>query len=138
LQNIYYEIWVDAIVWEKSTNGQRRNWKAFTLIPLSLCQGINLLTLAFWIAPLTKNSFSIFIDFTVFNSKILNSFLSYAVTLLIPFLFFNYFLVLYRDRYESLVKKYKYHKGKLYLWYFLLSIGVFIIPIIIGMILGKI
>jgi len=48
MENIYYKIWVDAIVWEKATNGKRRNWKPYTFIPISLCQGLNVLTICFW------------------------------------------------------------------------------------------
>ena len=135
MDNIYYKIWVDAIVWEKTTNGKRRNWKAFTLIPISVFQGINLLTVAFWLSPLTK--FSIFIDITIFKAKALNSFCSAAITLFIPFLLLNYFLIFYNQRYESLIEKYKYYNGKLYLWYFLFTVGIFIIPIIIGILLSK-
>lgn len=129
--NIYYKIWVDAIVWEKAANGKRRNWKFFTLILISLCQGINLLTVCFWFRLL------LFLNIQLFSIKPLNGFLSYSITLLFPFIIFNYFIIIYNNRYESLLIKYKYHNGKLYLWYFLSSIGVFIIPIIIGMIPGR-
>jgi len=131
MENIYYKIWVDAIVWEKATNGERRNWKFFTLIPISLCQGINLFTICFWTHT------AIFLNVQLFSFKPLNGFLSYSISFLIPFIILNYFIIIYNQRYESLINKYKYHNGKLYLWYFLLSIGAFIIPIIIGMILGK-
>jgi hypothetical protein len=129
--NIYYKIWVDAIVWEKATNGKRRNWKVFTLLPISLCEGINLLTLCFWL------HIPIFIDIKLFSFKPLNGFLSFFISLLFPFLILNYFLIVYNNRYESLIERYKYHNGKLYLWYFLSSVGAFIIPIIIGIALGR-
>ena len=131
MENIYYKIWTDAVVWEKSTNGERRNWKIYTLIPMSLCQGLNLLTISFWC------HIPIFISINIFSIKLLNAFLSYSISLLIPFIILNYFLIIYKERYESLVKNYKYHNGKLYLWYFLFSIGSFIIPIIIAMLLVR-
>lgn len=131
MENIYYKIWVDAITWEKSTNGERRNWKLYTLIPISLCQGINLLTICFWF------HIPIFIHIKLFSITPLNGFLSYSISLLIPFLILNYFIIIYNDRYESLIGKYKYSSGKFYLWYFLLSIGAFIIPIIIAMLLAR-
>lgn len=131
MENIYYKIWVDAIVWEKATNGKRRNWKFYTLIPISLCQGINLLTICFWFHV------PIFFNIHLFSIKSLNSFLSYSISLLFPFMILNYFIIIYNKRYESLITEYKYHNGKLYLWYFLLSVGAFIIPIIIAMILVR-
>jgi hypothetical protein len=132
MENIYYKIWVDAIVWEKATNGKRRNWKVYTLIPISLCQGLNLLTICFWF------HIPIFININLFAIKPLNGFLSYSISLLIPFIILNYFIIIYKHRYENLIENYKYHNGKLYLWYFLFSIGGFIIPIVIAMILGRI
>lgn len=128
MENIYYKLWVDAIVWEKATNGERRNRKPYTLIPISVCQGLNLLTICFWC------HIPIFINIQLFSIKRLNGFLSYSITILIPFIILNYFVIIYKDRYENLINKYKYHNGKLYLWYFLFSIGGFILPIIIAMI----
>jgi hypothetical protein len=129
--NIYYKIWVDAIVWEKATNGERRNWKIYTLIPISLCQGINLLTICFWF------HIPIFIDIQLFSIKPLNSFMSFALSLLVPFIILNYFIIIYKERYEGLINEYKYHNGKLYLWYFLFSIACFVIPIIIAIIFAR-
>jgi hypothetical protein len=131
MENIYYKIWVDAIVWEKATNGERRNWKLYTLIPISFCQGLNLLTICFWFG------IPIFINIQLFSIKLPNSLLSYSISLLFPFIILNYFIIIYNQRYENLITKYKYHNGKLYLWYFLLSVGVFIIPVMIGTILGR-
>jgi len=124
MRNIYYEIWVDAIIWEKNTNGKRRNWKPYTLIPISLFQGINILTICFWC------HIPLFINIHIF--KPIDGFLSYSISGLIPFITLNYFIIFYKQRYEILIEKYKYHNGKLYLWYFLFSIGGFIIPIVVG------
>ena len=134
--SIYYKIWVDAIVFEQTKNGQRRNWKTFTLIPISMFQGINLLTVFFAASALTKKKIPIFLDITFFNFKPINSFLSFSITLFWPFVILNYFLIIYNNRYEGLIEKYKYHNGKLYLRYFLFTIGIFIIPIFIGIIFG--
>ena len=131
MENIYYKLWVDAIVWEKATNGERRNWKPYTLIPISLCQGLNLLTVCFWC------HIPVFINMNIVSIKPINGFLSYSISLLMPFIILNYFLIVYNEKYESLIMKYKYYNGKLYLWYFLCSIGAFITPIIIGMILSR-
>jgi hypothetical protein len=129
--NIYYKVWVDAIVWEKAKNGNRRDWRFYTLIPISLCQSINILTIGFWC------HIPIFIPIHFFAFKPLNGFSSFAVSLLIPFIIFNYLLIIYNDRYESLIEKYKYSNGKLYLWYFILSMAAFIVPIFVGIIFTK-
>jgi hypothetical protein len=134
--NIYYKIWVDAIVFEQTKNGQRRNWKIFTILPISMFQGINLLTIFFVVSALTKKTIPIFFDVNVFNAKAVNSFISFSITLFWPFVILNYFLIIYNNKYEGLVEKYKYHNGKLYLGYFLFTIGIFIVPIIMGIIWG--
>jgi len=134
--NIYYRIWVDAIVFEQTKNGKRRDWKIYTLLPISMFQGINLLTLFFAASALTHKNIPIFFDVTIFNIKPINSFLSFSITLFFPFIILNYFLIIYNHRYESLIEKYKYQNGKLYLGYFLFTGGIFIIPIIVGKLLG--
>jgi len=134
--SIYYKIWVDAIVFEQTKNGERRNWKIFTLFPISMFQGINLLTIFFAASALTHKNIPIFIDVSIFNIKPLNSFLSFSITLFFPFIILNYFLIIYNDRYKRLIEKYKYHNGRLYLGYFLFSAGIFIIPIFMGIIFG--
>jgi hypothetical protein len=131
MDNIYYKIWVDAIVWEKATNGKRRNWKPYTLIPISLCQGLNVLTICFWC------HIPIFINVHVFVIKPIDGFLSYSITLLMPFIVLNFFLIIYKKRYESLIERYKYHNGKFYLWYFLFSVGGFIVPLIIAIVFAR-
>lgn len=135
--SIYYKIWVDAIVFERTKNGDRRNWKIYTLVPISLFQGLNLLTIILFIESITKKNIPIFYDVTFFNVKLINSFLSFSITLFWPFVILNYFSVIYNDRYENLIEKYKYHNGRLYIGYFLFTIGIFIVPIFIAIIFGK-
>ena len=48
------------------------------------------------------------------------------------FILLNWLLIFRGKKYESLIEKYDYKKGKLYLIYFLATIGIFILPIIIG------
>jgi hypothetical protein len=129
--SLYYKIWVDAIVYEKTKHGSMRNWKPYTLIPISVLQGINLLSVLFWLSAFNIK-LDIFIDFKLFPGEMLNGFLSGFLTLFLPFLVLNYLLVFRRKKYDDLIEKYNYRKGKLYLIYFLTTILVFILPIIIG------
>lgn len=131
MRNLYYEIWVDAIVFEKTKHGDMRNWKPFTLIPISILQGINLLTGFFGLVTFDIR-LDIFFDFNFFPGEMLDGFLSGFITLFLPFIILNYFLIFKGRKYDVLIKKYKYRKGKYYLIYFLTTILIFIIPIIIG------
>jgi len=124
-------IWVDAIVYEKAKYGHMRNWKTYTLIPISILQGINLLTIFFWLS-IFNIKIDIFLDFDLFPGNMIDGFLSGIITLFIPFIFLNWILIFRGKRYEKLIKKYRYSKGNIYLMYFLMSIGIFILPIIIG------
>ena len=129
--NLYYKIWTDAIVFERSKHGHLRNWKIFTLIPITVLQGINLLTVFLWLSALNIK-IDIFIEFNIFPGTMLDSFASAAVTLFLPFLIINYFLILRGKRFQLLIKKYGYKNGRLYLFYFIATISIFIIPLIVG------
>lgn len=128
---LYYKIWVDAIVYEQTKHGHFRNWKPYTLIPISVLQGVNLLTIFFWLSTFNLK-IDIFLDFDLFPGKMIDSFLSGFITLFFPFILLNWVLIFRCKRFEILVEKYEYKKGKFYLIYFLATIGVFIFPIIIG------
>jgi len=136
MKNLYYKIWADAIVYEKTKYDKLRNWKLYTLIPISLLQGINLVTIFFWLTAL-KIKINPFIHIDIFPGRMINSFFSGFITLLLPFLVINYFLIFRNNKYEDIVKKYKYKNGKLYLIYCLATILIFIIPIFIGIVYSQ-
>jgi hypothetical protein len=128
---LYYKIWVDAIVLEQSKKTQRKNWKLYSLIPISLLQGVNLFTIFFWMKILVNKNLPLFFPVSIFSAKPLNSFISILITLFIPFVILNYLLIFNNDRYEDLLKRYEPQGGKLYRWYTLISIGILIIPALI-------
>lgn len=136
--NIYYRIWADAIVFERTKHGHMRNWKVFTLIPISLVQGLNLLAIFILIGFLTGNFANLFFEIDIFPGSMLDSFVSGSITMILPFLLLNYILVFWNKRYEKIIENYPFKNGKLYLLYFLISIGLFLGPLIIGLIIGKI
>jgi len=131
MKSLYYKIWVDAIVYEKTKHGHIRNWKPYTLIPISVLQGVNLLSIFFWLSTFNIK-IDIFIDFDLFPGTMIDGFLSGFITLFLPFILLNYILIFRGKKYNRLIEKFDYRKGKLYLIYFLMSIGIFIFPIIIG------
>lgn len=138
MMSIYYKIWVDAIMYEKSKHGHLRNWKVYTLVPISIIQGVNLLVICIIIGFTIGKFPDIFLDFDVFPGKMLDSFLSGIITLFLPFLIINYVLIFHRKRYEILLTNYQHRNGKLYLSYFIVSMSLFILPLIFGKIFGLI
>lgn len=89
--SMYYKIWVDAMVFEQTKNGERRNWKILTLIPISMLQGVNLLTIFFVARVITKKNIPIFFDVIIFHIKQLDSFISFSINPFWPFVILNYF-----------------------------------------------
>ena len=128
--NLYYQIWTDAIVFEKNKYGDS-NWKILTLLPISVLQGVNMLTILFWLNTFNVN-INIFLKFDFFAGKMIDSFISVFISLFLPFILLNYFLIFRKGKYKKLIEKYKYRKGMLYLTYFATSVVIFIMPIIIA------
>lgn len=130
----YYKIWVDAIVQERAKKGDQGNWKAFTIIPMSLLQGINLLTLLFVVRIITHRGIPIVLSLNIFRERALNTFFAGIFTFFIPFLILNYLLVFYNERYQQLTKTYAASNGKLYRKYFFITVGVIVIPLALKLI----
>jgi len=127
--SIYYKIWVDAITQERAKKGADGNWKAFTIIPMSLIQGVNLLTLLFILRFFTDIPILITIDLT--RDKAINAFFAGLLIFFIPFAILNYLLIFYNQRYNKLINLYPGRNSKLYRNYVLISLGIIVIPFVL-------
>ncbi len=132
--SIYYKIWVDAIVSERAKKGDQGSWKAFTIIPISILQGINLLTLIFVIRIITNKGIPVMLSMGMFRERAINTFFVGILTFFVPFVILNYLLIFYNERYQNLIKKYNDKQGKLYRNYFFWSAGVIVIPLLLKLI----
>jgi hypothetical protein len=130
----YYKIWADAIELAKSSKTERKNWKLLTIIPISVLQGINLVTILLWIRALSHRKFTVIIPVNIFHAVPFNTFISVILTFFLPFVIFNYLLILNNDRYHMLMKIYPPRNGKRYFWYIAFSLGIFIIPYLLKVI----
>ena len=128
---LYYKIWVDAIITERAKKLEGKNWKLYTIIPISLLQGINLFTFFYWMKTIVNRNLPLFFGVDIFNARLINGFISIILTLFIPFVILNYLLIFNNDRYEELIAKYKAKREKLYKKYTLVTLGLLIVPIII-------
>jgi len=130
--NIYYKIWVDCIIKARSIPANKNNWKRFTMIFMSMAMAINF---AMVMAVLQRNvlQFS-FYDFRVdiFPGTKLDAFISFFVLYLLPMLLINYLIIFRNNRYEILLEKYKSYNGKLFISYFLASLILPLLLIVIG------
>jgi hypothetical protein len=129
--DLYYKIWVDAITSAKAKKSQPGNWKLYTIVPISLLQGINLFTFFYWMKKLVNHNLPLFLNVNILNYRLINYFISIVLTLFIPFVILNYLLIFSNDRYQGLLPKYKKQNGKLYKKYALLTLGIWLVPIII-------
>jgi len=124
--SIYYKIWVDAITQERAKKGTDGNWKAFTIIPISLIQGVNLLTLLFILRFFTDIPILFTLDLT--RDKAINAFIAGLLVFFIPFVILNYLLIFNNDRYNKLMSLYPGRGSKLYRNYVLISLGIIVDP----------
>jgi hypothetical protein len=122
---LYYLIWVDALLRAKSQPANEHNWKGMT----------------FFIMTFTM-AFDFVFVMTIFQEYVLGFFfyelqipripqsigdpLGFAVLHVGPPLLLNYILIFRNSRYEKLIKKYKYHDGKIAIAFMILGIFVHI------------
>jgi hypothetical protein len=131
--SIYYKIWVDAITQERAKKGEDgKYWKSFTIIPISLIQGVNLLTLLFFLRFFTDIPILFTLDLT--RDKAINGFIAGLLVFFIPFVLLNYLLIFYNNRYNKLMNLYPAKDSKLYRNYVLISLGIIVIPFVLKLI----
>lgn len=129
--NLYYKIWIDAIISTQRSRIESANWKLFTLLPISLLMGINLFTIFYWMKTIVNKNLPLFFGIDIFNARPLNGYISIVITFFVPFVILNYLLIFSNNKFELLTKRHEVSNGKLYKKYTLWSLGVLIIPIII-------
>jgi len=129
--SLYYRIWADAIVSQKKKRSEHTSWQLYTLVPMSVLQGINLLTFFYWMKVIVNRYLPLFMPVDIFNAHPLNDFVSVIITFIAPFAILNYLLIFNNERYKNIIQKYTAQDGKLYKKYILISIGLLIIPVVI-------
>lgn len=130
--NLYYKIWVDCILKARSQPQNKSNWKLFTMIFMSMAMAINL---AVFMAILQRNILGYsFYDFKIsfLEGTRIGSAISFFILFLLPTLMVNYIFVFRKKRYEKLIKKHKYYNGKLFISYFLISLFLPFMLLLLG------
>ena len=125
MKKLFYTIWVDAIQKAKSPENQNRDmWKFSTMIGISMAMAMNFITfMAILQRNILQKSFYN-LELNIFPGTKLNGMISFMILFLLPPVIMNYLLIFRNKRYELLVKKYKYHNGKVFMGYFLGSIAL--------------
>ncbi len=129
--SLFYKIWVDAITATRAKRAEAGNWKLYTLVPMSVLEGINLLTFFLWMKTIVNRRLPLVLPVDIFHYRLINDFISIIVTLFIPFVILNYLLIFSNDRYQHLLLQYPADGSKLYKKYALISLGLLVIPVLI-------
>jgi hypothetical protein len=133
-KNIYYAIWVDAIVNYQKNNPEMSNWKFNLFIIQTTCNALNLFTIDILISLLFYKIPLIKID--IFPGTIFNSLTEFIVQYASPFIILNYFLIFYKDRYKKLIEKYPNKNGTLAMTYDICSAIIGFISLMLYGLLG--
>lgn len=131
MTGLYYRIWADAIVSQKEERGEHTSWKLYTMVPMSVLQGINLFTIFYWLRLIVNRGLLLMMPVDIFSARPLNGFISVIITFFIPFILLNYLLIFNNNKYKKLIENYNSEGGKLYRKYALSSIALAIIPIVV-------
>lgn len=134
---LYYKIWIDGIVKLRSRPQNAGSWKFFAMTFTSMAMALNLVLILFILSDFGVIDGVSKVPINLFPGTRIDALLSFFVSYLLPFLLLNYFLIFYRGRYNELINRYPYYGGKLYLKYFLGSLGVFLVYILIAVLIVK-
>lgn len=134
---LYYKIWTDCIVKASSIPANKQNWKRMTMVFMTMCMTLNFVLFMTILQKHILGNYFYDINFDILPEGVENI-LSFSILFIVPMLILNYWLIFRNDRYKKLIAKYRYHNGKLFLAYFLISMFLPLILLFIGIISGHI
>lgn len=134
---LYYKIWTDCILRAKSIRTNKQNWRQMTMIFMTLSMTLNFMLIMTILQKHILDNYFYHLDFDILPQRLSNV-LSFILLFVCPATIINYLLIFRNDRYKELIKKYRYHDGKLFLTYFLISMLLPLTLLIVGVITGHI
>ena len=132
MPNIYYQIWADAIQATKKKNSAE--WKVTTLMPVSVLEGINLLSLLLLLRIISGGKLPVVMAVELTHISIMNYALGILLTFFVPFVLINYLLIFYNNRYQKVIRFHKGQNGRLYIRYILIILGVIVVLLVFKLI----
>ena len=134
--NLYYKIWVDCIQRAKLQSSNKESWPTITMIFMTLSMSAYLVLIMTILERHVFHTYVYKINFSFLPTRI-NNLLTYLFLFILPCVIMNYLLIFRNKRYEKLLAKYRYHDGKLFLTYFLISMLLPIVLLWVGIIFFK-
>jgi glycosyltransferase involved in cell wall biosynthesis len=116
-------IWVDCIGRAKAQPANKTNWPVGTMFAMTLAMATNFILIMTVLEKYVFHTYFYKIEL-YFLPRRLNNLLGYLVLFVLPCIMVNYLLIFRNQRYDKLIKKYPFYNGKLFMTYFLLSLGL--------------
>lgn len=135
--SLYYRIWVDLIKRAKTQPENREKWPIGAMIFMSLGMTSNFTLL---MSILQKQLLGFYFYYIEFPSlpNFAATVISFMILFFLPCVLTNYFLIFYKQKFRSLLKKYPSKEGRLFLTYFFISMFSPVVLIILGIVTGNI
>jgi hypothetical protein len=126
MRKFFYLLWVDFITSIRLNHPEKKDWKFSLFLLMTTCNALNVYTIC-----LLLKYFGIIprlVEIDLFPGTIINNAVGFFIQFGTPFILLNYFLIFYKEKYITLIKKFPDKKGKLALTYVLCSawIGFFV------------
>jgi putative flippase GtrA len=129
MRNIYYTIWVDAIVSFRKNNPKRKDWKRYLFFIITFCNALNLFVVILWLK--FGEIINIDLEIDIFPGTFIDYAISFVFYFSSPFILLNYFFVFRNNRYERLIAKYPNKNGRFAVYYGLLSVIISYLSVMI-------
>ena len=136
IKKFYYTLWTDVILQLQKNPYNKKSWKWYSLFVMSFIFGANYVPLLA-ILPDGLDPLVWFREFRFASSNFLDTLLHGMILFLLPGYILHYFLVFYKKKYERFTKVYKFHNGKLFTKYMLISFFVPLSVLVVGMIVSR-
>ena len=139
IKRFYYSVWSDCILKMQSVSFSKKSWKFYSLLLMSMCMAMNFM----FIMGLIQNkriglNYFYKLNIDIFPGNKLDAFVSFFILFLLPMLIINYLLVFRKNQYQIIINRGKKYDGKLFFKYFLASLWIPVILVLLGMMYFKI
>lgn len=128
---VYYGLWVDCIMRMKAQPANKASWQWKSMASMSAAMILNFVFIMTILQAHILGHYFYEIEFD-FVSKYWSNVLSFIVMFILPVIVINFLLIFRKQRYKMLLEKYPYRKGRFFMTYFLISLWVPFILLIVG------
>lgn len=129
MKNLYYLLWVDAIINDKSYKNKEPGWKLSLFGYLTTMNALNMFTVLFWLKffNIYEHTFWFNLNSDLFSAGLIEAFFNSFL----PFAIVNYLFVFRNNRYKKLIGRYSHFYGRLALFYSLGSICLLVTTVVL-------